>query len=198
MVFSSSRTLPGQRLTPSARRASADSGRTGRPFASRIFLDEILRQLDDVGRALAQRRDLQVDDVEAEQQILAEFALAHGVGEIAVGRGDDADVDRHRLAAADAVDDALLDRAQQFRLQPHVHFGDFVEQQRAAVRLLELADAAGERAGEGALLVAEQLGFQQVFRDRRAIDRDERFLGALRAAHARSAPAPPCRCRFRR
>ncbi len=74
------------------------------------------------------------------------------------------------LRAADAVDHALLDRAQQLGLQAHVHLGDFVEQQRAAIGLLELADAARERAGEGALLVAEQFGFQQVLRDRRAID----------------------------
>ncbi len=78
------------------------------------------------------------------------------------------------LRAADAVDHALLDGAQELGLQAHVHLGDLVEQQRAAGRLLELADAAGDRAGEGALLVAEQLGFEQVLRDRRAVDRDER------------------------
>ena len=82
------------------------------------------------------------------------------------------------LRAADAVDHALLDGAQQLGLQPHVHLGDFVEQQRAAGRLLELADAARDRAGEGALLVAEQLGLQQVLRDRRAVDRDERLACA--------------------
>ena len=48
----------------------------------------------------------------------------------------------HRLRAADAVDHALLDGAQQLGLQPHVHLGNFVEQQRAAVGFLELADAA--------------------------------------------------------
>ncbi len=61
---------------------------------------------------------------------------------------------------ADAVDLALLERAQQLRLQPRMHLADLVEQQRAAVRLLELADAAGDGAGEGALLVAEQLAFR--------------------------------------
>ena len=127
-----------------------------------VFPDEILRQLDHVGRPLAQRRDFQIDDVEPEQQVLAEAAVAHRLGEIAVGGGDDADVDRHRPRAADAVDDALLDRAQQLGLQPHVHLGDFVEQQRAAVGLLEFADPPRHRAGEGALLVAEQFGFEQL------------------------------------
>ena len=142
----------------------------------------MLRELADVGRTLAQRRDLQVHDVEAEQQVLAECALAHRFGKVAVRSRNDADVDRNRASAADAVDDPLLDGAQQLRLQPHIHLGDFVEQQRAAVRLLEFADAAGDRAGEGAFLVAEQLGFQQVLRDRGAVDGDEGLLRAVGAA----------------
>ena len=146
-----------------------------------IFLDEIFGEFDHVGRPLAQRRDFQVHDVEAEQQILAEGAFAHRLGQIAVGGGDDADIDRHRPRAADAVDHALLDGAQQLGLQPHVHLGNLVEQQRAAVGLLEFADAARDRAGEGALLVAEQFGFEKRFRDRGAIDADERLLGAARA-----------------
>ena len=70
--------------------------------------------------------------------------------------------------------DALLQRAQELGLQAHVHLGDLVEQQRAAVGLLELADAARDGAGEGALLVAEQLALEQLLGDRGAVDRDER------------------------
>ena len=73
----------------------------------------------------------------------------------------------------------------QLRLQPHVHLGDFVEQQRAAVRFLELADAARDRAGERALLVAEQFGFEQVLGDRGAIDRDERLRARGSISRAR-------------
>ncbi len=83
------------------------------------------------------------------------------------------------LRAADPVDHPFLDRAQQFGLQPHIHLGDFVQQQGAAGGLFEFSDASRHRAGERALLVAEQLGFQQVLGDRRAIDRYERFLGAV-------------------
>src|SRR3546814_16261415 len=80
---------------------------------------------------------------------------------IAVGGGQQADVHLDRLAAADTVDLALLDGAQQLGLQARMHFGDFVEQQGAAVGLLELAAAARHRSGEGALFVAAQLGLQQ-------------------------------------
>lgn len=50
----------------------------------------------------------------------------------------------------------LLDGAQQLGLQADVHFGNLVEQQRTAVGFLELADTAGDGAGERALLVTEQ------------------------------------------
>ena len=43
---------------------------------------------------------------------------------------------------------------------------------------LDLADRLLDRAGECAALVAEQLGLQQVLRDRAAVDGDERLLGA--------------------
>src|SRR5690606_16436500 len=50
---------------------------------------------------------------------------------------------------------------------------------RAVVRLLEPADAAGIRAGEGAALVTEQLAFKQVFGNGRAVDRYEGCGGAV-------------------
>jgi hypothetical protein len=56
------------------------------------------------------------------------------------------------------------------------------EQQGAAVGLLELADPASHGAGEGPLLVAEELAFEQVLGDRRAIDADERLLRSARLA----------------
>ena len=86
------------------------------------------------------------------------------------------------LRAADAVDLAFLNGAQQLGLQARIHLADFVEQQRAAVGFFEFADAPGDGAGEGALLVAEQFGFEKVVRDRGAIDGDERLFGAVRLA----------------
>ena len=52
-------------------------------------------------------------------------------------------------------------RAQQLGLQVQRQVVDLVEEERAAVRALEAADALAHRAGEGALLVAEQLALDQ-------------------------------------
>ncbi len=55
--------------------------------------------------------------------------MRHGFGHIAVGGGNDADVERNRLLAAHPLDFALLQHAQQLGLQAERHFRDFVEQQ---------------------------------------------------------------------
>jgi hypothetical protein len=52
--------------------------------------------------------------------------------------------------------------AQDLRLRLERHVADLVEQQRTAVRNLELALARGDRAGERPALVAEQLTFHQL------------------------------------
>ncbi|SOY61187.1 conserved hypothetical protein [Cupriavidus phytorum] len=100
--------------------------------------------------------------------------------QVAVGGADDGNVDRHRLAAADARQAALLQHAQQPRLQRQRHISDLVEKQGAMVGLLDLADAAALAAtGERAVGVAEQLRLGQAFRNRRTVQRDK---GGARAA----------------
>ena len=60
------------------------------------------------------------------------------------------------------------------------HVADFVEKQRALVGQLEFSGLAPGRAGKRALLVSEQFAFEQIFRNRRAVDFDEGAGGALR------------------
>ena len=87
-----------------------------------------------------------------------------------------------RPRAADPFDLAFLDRAQQLGLQVRLEVADLVEEQRAAVGQLELADALLDRAGERALFVAEQRALDQLARNRRDVDGDERRLGVRRLA----------------
>ncbi len=70
-------------------------------------------------------------------------------------------------AAPTGVHAALLQHAQQARLHRQRHVADLVEEQRAAVGLLDAADGAFlARAGEGAADVAEELGLDQVLGNR--------------------------------
>jgi hypothetical protein len=56
---------------------------------------------------------------------------------------------------------------------------DLIEEKRSLMGLFEAADAALIRASKGAAFVSEQFAFQQVFRNGRAIDGDERGFTAV-------------------
>jgi hypothetical protein len=99
--------------------------------------------------------------------------------------------------AADPVELAVGQDAQQAGLEFRRHVADFVEKQRAAVGLLEAPPARGGGAGEGAALVAEQFGFEQVLGDGGRVEGDEGLVRAGCGGAGRGRPVP-CRCRSRR
>ena len=112
---------------------------------------------------------------------------------------DDAHVDGDRLGAADAAHLARLERAQELRLQLERQLADLVEEERAAVGALEGAGDAGDGAGEGAALVAEELALDQRRRHGAAVDDDERLAARARLARCsasatRSLPVPVSPC----
>src|SRR5439155_17354983 len=119
------------------------------------------------------------EHAQAEVEVLAEAAGRDLLAQYAVGRGDDADVDRARLAAADAQDLALLQHAQELHLDVGRDLADLVEEERTAVGPLEAAGAGGDRAGEGAFLVAEELALEHALGEGLHVDGDERAADAL-------------------
>src|SRR5690606_19235084 len=106
--------------------------------------------------AVAQRRQVDADDVQAIEQVLAEVAARHLLLEIDVGRGDDANIDLDSGGITDALELALLEHAQELDLQLRLHRADLVEEDRSAVGGFEAADLVLDRAGEAAFHVAEQ------------------------------------------
>src|SRR4029453_6207971 len=107
--------------------------------------------------AVAERRNLDLDDVDPEEEILAKSAAAHVFPDVPVRGSDETSIERPRLSGTQPADDALLQRAQELCLKHRVHLAELVEEEAAAVRRLEEAFVRALGAGESALLVAEQL-----------------------------------------
>src|SRR5690606_22703760 len=82
---------------------------------------------------------------------------------------------------ADPLVLVLLQHAQQLALQIERNLAHLVEEDRAAVRELKPAHPVPMRAGKRALHVPEELALEQLVRDRRAVDLDERTLAARAA-----------------
>ena len=72
-----------------------------------------------------------------------------------MGRGQNPHVHRNRLRAADPLERHFLKHAQQLGLDLQVDVADFVEEQRAAVGLLEPSDPIAVGPRERAFDVAE-------------------------------------------
>src|SRR5690606_33722554 len=128
-------------------------------------LEELAGEQQDVLAALAQRRQLDGHDREPEVQILAELALTDHLPEIAVGGRDHPDVDLADLALADPLDLATIEHPQQLGLEIEGQLADLVQEQGAAVGLLERARAIADRPGERALAVAEDRRLGQLARE---------------------------------
>ena len=99
-----------------------------------------------------------------------------------MGRADHADVHLPALLPSHPANGPRLERPEQLRLELERQRADLVEEERASVRQLEEPGLGRDGAGKGAALVAEQLALEQVGRDRRAVDLDERAAARASAA----------------
>src|SRR5262249_37957101 len=114
-------------------------------------------------------------------EVLAEAALRDGPRKISVRGGDDPHVDLLGTRATHAFELASLQDTQQLRLQLQRKLTDLVQEERSTVGELEAPGPRGRRAGEGALLVTEQLALDEQRRQRRAVHLHER-AGPARTA----------------
>src|SRR3990170_4719733 len=135
--------------------------------------EERANQERNVLRAVPERRYAEPDDVEAEVELLLKATGLNQLLDHLVGGGDDPDVHLDLFAPAEAAEPFFLQYAEKLCLQLHRHLVDLVEKEGAVVGQLKSSLASLERAGEGPLLVAEELGFQEISRDRGTVDGEE-------------------------
>src|SRR5881396_1971736 len=136
-------------------------------------LTEVIGEQGDVALDVAQRRQRCAGDTDAVEEIRSEPAGLHELLEIAVGGRDQAQGHLQLLRAAQPPKPPTLEHVEQLRLQFGSELRDLVEKQCAAVRHLDEAALRFTGVGEGSPLVAEQLGLEQAWGKRRAVDLHE-------------------------
>ncbi len=194
-VFLSSRTLPGHGAISSAACAASS---TPPMRLSYLALNSSMNAWMRSGISSRRSRSggqRQADDVQAVVEVFTERPIAEGFLRVLVRGRQHAHVHLDLGPAAEAPDRARLEDAKELGLHRGVHLRDLVEEERALVRELEAAGPALERAGERALLVAEDLALEERLGNGRAVDGDERARARAARARGWSAPPAPCRCR---
>src|SRR5208283_5568039 len=127
----------------------------------------------------AQRRHAKGDDVEAVIEILAKVMRGDFGVEVAIGRRDYSRIDVNRAFAADPLEVLILQEAQELGLEGRRQVGNLVQEYASAVGRLQPPGLVLDSSGERAANVPEQLALQKFFRERGAIDDDERLALAV-------------------
>src|SRR6202030_3290432 len=91
----------------------------------------------------------------------AELIVADHHRQISMGRRDKANVDMNGVVAAQPLEFLFLQRAQQLRLQLQTNVADFIQEQRAVIGKLQTSALLHQSTGECALLMSEELAFDQ-------------------------------------
>src|SRR5262249_2403806 len=146
---------------------------TFRPvILSRVEAQIMIEQDRNILAPLTERRKLDLDCIETEEQVLAEALLVRKLFGRGIGRRNDADIDRNGFVRSDRNHLPLLKCSQELGLKMQRQVADLVQEQGAVVRRLEAADPLASGAGERAFDVTEELGFEQGLARGAEIDRD--------------------------
>src|SRR2546425_13233973 len=128
--------------------------------------------------AFPERRNADFDHIEAVVEVLSELAAGHRVLQVPIRRGDHACVNINQPVAPHPREPKVLEHMEELGLEGERQLCNLVQADRALVRILELPRLPPVRAREGALLVAEELGLEQLRRDCGTIELDERTVAA--------------------
>ena len=163
-AFRTSRILPGHAV-------GAELAGGVRRDAANVLAELAVEEVDVEGHehrhvfeVIPERRQHDWEDIEPVEEILAEMAGVDLFLEVPVRGCDNPDVDRDVVRAADTLERLFLEEAEELGLERRYHLADFVEEDRAAVGLLEQPALLLARVGERAALVAEQLALEQASR----------------------------------
>src|SRR5882724_12254342 len=157
--------VPGPAISRERRSGVRREGPPGR--------QEVLREGEDVVGTRAQGRQLHRDSPEPVEEVLAERALPDARAQVVMCRAYHAHVDAPWPWRSHRLHLARFQRAQQLDLKGEGQVADFVQEERPSIRGPEGARRAGDGAGEGALLVSEQLRLRQLARDGAAVQWNE-------------------------
>ena len=166
--------VAGPRIPPHHRLGLA-APRTGREaVAGHCLSFKKVPEKTDVLPTLSQRWNSQRWGRDAVIEILSKAPFPHPPVEIRVGRRQDADIDGSRLGGTNWAHLLAIEEAEQLDLEGRIEVTDLVEKKGPVVRGYRQTLPRTIRSCVGTLHRTEELGLEEVGRNRRNIDRDER------------------------
>src|SRR6266699_2661677 len=123
---------------------------------SRIAIDKIFHQQNNVLSSFSKWRNLNRKNLEPIKQITPEGPAGHGCVQVTIRGGDDTNVDLDGLGASDPLEFPFLKDSQERDLSVRGQFAHFVQENRSAVGQFKAAESALHGSRESPLLMAKQ------------------------------------------
>src|SRR5687767_2251062 len=140
-----------------------------------MYFQKVLSEDRNVFSTLAQGRQLDLDRVETKQQIPAKAPLGHFRMQVGIRRRQQSHIHLLRLGRSDSLKITRLQHSQQLRLQVQRHVSNLVEKQRSAVCEFKTSNTIALRVSERTTHVPKQFAFENTFRERAGVQRDQRL-----------------------
>src|SRR2546422_8767284 len=111
--------------------------------------------------AIRTRKKVHAEDVNSVEQVAAKMTRLDGVFDAAIAGAEDARLQAPLFFVAQAAEAAVLKPLEEFGLKDGIQIGDLIQQKGSAVCHFHAARLGSVGAGEGALLITEQLAFEK-------------------------------------
>ena len=119
------------------------------------LVKEVLSEGRDVVGMLSQRRGLDMQDVESIEEVCTKGTLCDSGVQIAVGGGNDTDIDMDGGGAADFFKGGIVKESEKFDLNGKREFADFVQEENAVICGFTEARLVLQSTREGPFAVSE-------------------------------------------
>jgi hypothetical protein len=141
--------------------------------ASPHCLKEIVNQQWNVGSAFAQWWNYDRHYLKAIEEILTKASSFDRSDQIGVAGGNHPRVDPGGTVGPDGTNNAVLEHSEQLGLKRQGHLADLVEKNSPIICGTEQTMTGTGGSGEGAALMPEHFGLEQLMGNRRTVDRNE-------------------------
>ena len=142
----------------------------------------MIAELRDILAPLAERRQIDIHDMQPVIEVFPKKACRHTGLEIGIGGADDPDVAFRLPGGSHAQKVSLLQHPQQLYLQRRRHAVDFIEKEGAPSGRFQQSFFLLAGPGEGPFFVAEQFRFQERFVQGSAVEGQESAIGPAAGA----------------
>src|ERR1700721_569707 len=141
---------------------------------SRVFRQEEIRERRNILLVVGERWKFYRYGIQPIEKVLTKRAVLKRGAQIAIGCGDQADVDFECFRSTETLEFFFLKNPEEFHLRGSRHVADFVQEERAFVGKFEFSGFGRRSARKRPLLVTEKFALEQILGNCGAVNLDVR------------------------